>query len=259
MVQGTVANADGYETGVTVNGVIASVSGNLFEANHIPLQEGMNVITATATDIHGTSSINSSIVNAAAKETYVRLTADCESGVAPLLTTLRVDGTFSIATSSISATGPVQPQIMKISENEYKTTMTNEGTYYFTVSVTGPDLNVYQDTIAVTVANKDYMDSFLAGKWQGMKTKLINNDISGALSYVMISSRQLYSDLFASLSSQLSNIAQNMQDIQLISIADNHATYRIRKNESYCGQTQTITYYIYFAVDKDGLWKIKKF
>ena len=34
---------------VTVNGVVANVDGERFVANHVPLQEGSNVITATGT------------------------------------------------------------------------------------------------------------------------------------------------------------------------------------------------------------------
>ena len=37
------------------------------------------------------------------------------------------------------------------------------------------------------------------------------------------------------------------------------AKYRIRKSELYGGQTYEITYYIYFGVDIDGIWRIHKF
>ena len=50
-----------------------------------------------------------------------------------------------------------------------------------------------------------------------------------------------------------------MQNIQLIYVKDNVAKYRIKKNEVYGGQTFDITYYIYFVVDEDGIWKIEIF
>ena len=51
MVEGTVSQEHGLETGVVVNGRIAVVSGNRFVANRVPLEEGQNQITAVATDV----------------------------------------------------------------------------------------------------------------------------------------------------------------------------------------------------------------
>jgi hypothetical protein len=49
----TITNATGNETGVVVNGIVAMVYGNQFVANHVPLEEGGNTITATAMDTDG--------------------------------------------------------------------------------------------------------------------------------------------------------------------------------------------------------------
>jgi len=40
----------GNETGVTLNGIVAVVYNGEFFVNHVPLEEGSNDITATATD-----------------------------------------------------------------------------------------------------------------------------------------------------------------------------------------------------------------
>ena len=64
MVKGTILNGEGHEIGVTVNGVVAIVYGDQFAANHVPLQDGSNVITATATDINGAISTAALTVNA---------------------------------------------------------------------------------------------------------------------------------------------------------------------------------------------------
>ena len=50
-----------------------------------------------------------------------------------------------------------------------------------------------------------------------------------------------------------------MQDIQLLYSKNNTSKYRIRKNELYGGQMLIITYYIYFAIDWDGVWRIYRF
>jgi len=64
MVTGTINNTAGNETGVTVNGIVATVYGNQFVANHIPLTEGTNTITVTAKDTTGKYAITSITVNA---------------------------------------------------------------------------------------------------------------------------------------------------------------------------------------------------
>ena len=57
MVKGTVTNTTGNETGVTINGIVATVYGNQFVANQISLVEGSNTITVTATDTAGNTAI----------------------------------------------------------------------------------------------------------------------------------------------------------------------------------------------------------
>lgn len=259
MVKGSVANSGGYETGVTVNGVVANTYGNQFTANRVPLEEGTNIITATATDTHGHTATVSITINAVTTGNYIRLTADTESGIAPLEATLSIDGSFSITNSSVTVTGPAQPEFLSSSADEYKVRMTVEGIYYYTAIVTGPDANQYQDTIAITVMNQTQLDNLLKGIWDEMKTALLSQDINSALTYFISDSRQLYNDIFTALSAQLPQLVQDMQDIQLIYVENNSAKYRIRRTELCGGQMSTITYYIYFAVDENGTWKIYKF
>jgi len=257
-VKGVVINSTGNETGVTVNGIVATVAGNQFIAEHVPLAEGANTISVTATDTAGTT-MSTIIVNAATTGNYIRVTSNIESGIAPLEAILRVDGTFSITSSSINASGPASPEITVLGNAEYKVKTIAEGTYTFTVSATGPDGNTYQDTVTITVLNKTQLDTLLKAKWEGMKINLANQDITSAVSYFNSASQQLYNDLFTVANAQLPQLVQEMQDIQLIYVRNGTAKYRIIKNEIYGGQTLAITYYIYFALDESGMWKIAKF
>jgi len=61
------------------------------------------------------------------------------------------------------------------------------------------------------------------------------------------------------LGQQLTPLVQDMQSIQIIYARNGIAKYRIRKSELYGGQVITLTYYIYFSKDKEGLWRIDKF
>jgi hypothetical protein len=239
-VKGAIINSIGNETGVTVNGISATVYGNQFIATHVPLTEGANTLTVTATDTAGNTATFSITVNAVPTGNYIRLTSNIESGIAPLEVMLRIDGSFSITASTLNVTGPVQPEILSSSPEEYTAKMTIEGVYSFTATATGPDGITYQDTVVITVLNRTQMDRMLKRKWEGMKSALIGQDIDVAVNYFAVESKQYYNDIFTALYSQLPQLIQGMQGIQLITATGNDAKYRIRKDELYNGQILSI-------------------
>lgn len=216
-------------------------------------------ITITATDTAGNTATTSLTVNAATTGNYIRITSNIELGIAPLEAILKIDGSFSITESSLNITGPVQPEIISSSPDEYTVKMTVEGIYYFTTAATGPDGLTYQDTIGIIVLNRTQMDNLLKRKWEGMKTALANQDISNALNYYTEETREHYNQVFTDLYNYLPQFVQDMQDIQLVYLKNNVCKYRIRKDELYGGQMWTITYYIYLVLDSNGIWKIEVF
>jgi hypothetical protein len=255
IVTGTVTDAGGYETGVTVNGVVANVYGERFVANHVPLQEGPNTITAAGTNARGGTSTASVEVNAVTTGRYIRLTADSESGVAPLATTLRVDGTFSIVASTLNATGPAQPQIVALGVDQYQVTMTAEGTYYFTASITGPDENLYQDTIGIEVLNFTAFDNLLRSKWNAMTTSLGNKDITTALTYISSGTRSIYQQMYAAIIDQLPALVATQTGLNLGYINGNVAVYDLITVENGV----ECSYEVRFVKDTNGLWIIQDF
>jgi hypothetical protein len=258
-VQGIIVNSTGNETGVTVNGVPATVSGNQFTAARVPLLEGANMLTVTATDTSGSTATSTVTVNASRTGNYIQVTSNIESGIPPLEATLRVDGTFSIANSTISASGPAQAEVISSTKDQYTVRMTAEGMYSFTVSAPGPDGNTYQDTITIAVLNKAQLDALLKAKWEGMKNALKDGNTTSALNYIMSSSQQKYSEAFKVLQANISQIASGMQNIELVYVGEKVAKCRIRRDQIINGQMQTIAYYIYFSKNPNGIWQIEQF
>jgi hypothetical protein len=105
-VKGTIMNSAGNETGVTVNGIVATVTGSEFIANHVPLQEGANTITVNAIDTAGGTATSSITVTAATSGRYITLTPTMLSGTSPLEVLLKIDGSFTITNSDLSSSGP---------------------------------------------------------------------------------------------------------------------------------------------------------
>lgn len=88
-----------------------------------------------------------------------------------------------------------------------------------------------------------------------MREALISNDVDGALEYFSEGSKERYQGIFTALQDRVSNISMEMKEIQLIYLENGIAKYRIRKLEN-AGE---MTYYIYFELDENGLWKIRQF
>ena len=169
---GTVINTSGAETRITVNGIPATVTGNHFIANHVPLAEGANSMGIKATDTNGlTTTTTRSITTSPGN--YIRISSNIESGVAPLNISLRLDGSFSIANPQINFSGPVPVTLRAgASPTEFTTALTIEGAYTFTASVVGPDGLMYSDRVMVTVVSRYQLETLLKGKWEGMKQKI---------------------------------------------------------------------------------------
>ncbi|MBI5099609.1 MAG: hypothetical protein HZB30_10270 [Nitrospirae bacterium] len=245
---------------MTVNGISATVYGTQFIAENVPLTDGSNTITVTATDTAGNTATTSITVNAVTTGDYIKLSSNINSGILPLEVTLKIDGSFSITQSNLNITGPAQPEILSSSADEYRVRMNAEGIYYFTATATDTLGYVYQDTVAVSVLNKTQLDTLLKGKWDWMKVKLENQDVDGAVGYIDEQSRDRYRTVLnALIISRLPQIASGMESIQLIYIDGSIAKYRIRRTETHNGQPYTVTYYIYFNIGSDGIWRIDKF
>jgi hypothetical protein len=229
-------------------------------ANRIPLEEGVNTITATVTDTAGNAVTTSITVNAEITGDYIRITERPQSGLSPFETTLRIGGSFSFDQSSLTHAGP---GVVEVLENpnpeEYRVRMTTEGIYYLTGEVTDTQSITYTDTAVVVVLNQAELDALLQAKWNGMKSFLINGNIEGTLDYFHAGSKEHHQEIFELLTDRLPDIVSAMRDIEMIYLRDKMAKYRIRREEVIQGQTHDITYYIYFVKDVNGLWHIESF
>ncbi len=255
MVTGTVVNIDSNETGVTVNGIPAIISEDHFAANHIPLEEGENTITATATDIVGnTYSISQTIYRAS--DDYIRITANPESGLSPLETTLSINGSFTIPSSSITYEGPGTVEILDSGIDTHDIRIIGKGVYYITAEVTDDQDNTFTDTVAIGVIEEADLNTQLNMIFNQMKSELSTGNVEGAVQHFSETSREKYRTAFNSLSGSLSQIASDMGNIELIYSSNSVAKYRMYRPHDINGEIVDITYYIYFQIDSDGLWRI---
>lgn len=258
MVQGTYTNSTGAETGITVNGKVAMVYGDRFVVNHMPLEDGPNTITATATDINGNTQSVEGTVSSVIPEHHINLISNIESGSAPQTMTLGAAGTFSIQDATFSHTGISPDEFVELTPDEYEATFTNEGIAFITAEASHA-ATTYRDTIGIVIVDKNEVDTLLKQKWTDMKTHLAAKNVIQAVRHFDEGKKGLYEEIFSALLDRLPQIANDMQDISLISIDDRSARYRIRRVETHNTGTHTVTYYVYFIKDETGIWKIYRF
>ncbi len=263
VIQGRIFNPTG-EVGVVVNGVLAEVQGDYF-AVQIPLQTGENIITAIAKRSDGLQGQSSIIIHTETQEETIRLTPRPESGTLDQLGVLNV--TLEV---EIGIQNPVVSISWDIDGDGNFESMGNEtscnikyqspGIYLPKVRVTDDQGNVYEERTLVNVLSREEMDALLKSKWEGMKAKLFDKDLTSAMEYFIEPSREVYQRAFEVIKDDLPGIVNGMRDIEPIFIRNNVAEYRIERLHRFeDGTEQTVTYYIYFVKDRDGLWRIDRF
>ena len=248
------------EIGVIVNGLLAEVQGDDFAAI-VPLQQGQNILTATATTVEGPQVQTSVTINTESQEEVIRLTATPSSGIMDLLTNVfsvtfeaeaYLDNPVSIYSWDLNGDGVaemtgVEPSVIW----EYQ----SPGIYIPKVTITDNQGNAYTETTLVHVLSGEEIDALLRSKWEGMKAALSQGDVNNALNYFVKDSREEYREIFELLASQLSSLISTMREINMVEITGNMAEYYIKRFQ----RGVDISYFIYFMKDGDGVWKITSF
>ena len=257
-VTGAVINSTGAETGVTVNGIPATVNGSRFIADHLPLQQGANSITVAAVDANGLSSASTRTI-IVQPGNYLRLTSNIESGVAPLEISLQVSGSFIIDNPVLTGSGPA-PVTLKpgTSQTEFTTMLTTEGTYTFSGTAVGPDGQTYSDIVTVTVLPRAEIERLLQSRWANMKERIAAIDVDGTLGFIASKPQAKYREFFTALGRQLPLLNEYLKDIEMVYMTGGFAKCRLYRDKTIMGQVHKIEYVVYF-VQENGVWKLCQF
>jgi hypothetical protein len=257
LVKGTVAAQSG-DVGVVVNGVPAQVNGNQFVANHVSLEIGTNTITATATEFDGNNRSVSVQLTAKDIPNPVVLSADPESGIAPLTNEFSIvsDLAVPITTYTLDADGDgVADFSSSTLPGTIPFTYSKPGLYIATVTLIDSQKKKYMDTVAVRVFSLQALDALLKSRWEGMKKALANNEVNKALAAIIYANRHEYRETLTALGSHPSKINTVLGDISFVSMHDNQAEYQMIRVE----EGGKVPYFIKFAKDEDGVWRLEFF
>jgi PKD repeat protein len=259
-VRGTVAGAVD-EVGVSVNGFPAQVNNGQWAVD-IPLVVGSNTIKVTAIEARGASGTVQITVNVShAVSPPLQLLGTPEGGLAPLTVRFSAQNQTgrSLVLFEFDVEGDGAVDVVATTFQDVQVIYSKPGLLYPVLKATDEQGTQYTADTAISVLGRDQMDALLKGKWNGMKAALVASDVEDALLFYAPEQRARFRTLFMGLSAQISQIAQDMQEIQLISLIENRAKYRLRRTQLYGGQEVTFTYYVYFIQDAASIWHIEDF
>lgn len=235
--------------------MVATVTGNSFIVNHVPLQQGANSLTIAATDAKGLTATTTRSVTAQAGH-YIRITSNIESGVGPLNISLKLDGSFNIANPIISTAGPVPVTLTPgTSPTEFTATLMAGGAYTISVNAVGTDGQTYSDTVTITVQSRQALEALLKSKWEGMKQSIVLGDIQGAGSYFPVATRERFQENFIDPAIDIMSRLNEISTIEIYTISSDTAQGGAIKHED----DGDYSYPINFSCDENGLWRIYGF
>ena len=256
MVKGSLITP-GNETGVTVSGIVGMVYGSDFAINHVPLSDGTNTISVTATDTAGNTATTAITVTADTSQPYVTLTASPESGVAPLTVSFSASAAISNGVTSyqIDFDGDVVDDYSDTTFDNVSHLYSSQGIYYVTLTVVDAAATSYRDTIAIMVVNANDLDALLRAKWIAVTTALGNKDVSTAIALISPATRTVYQLMYTEIINQLPAMVATQTEFNFVSVGDNVATYELVTSKN----GDTYSYEVIFVKDSNGIWTLQDF
>lgn len=259
LVRGQIANIPaGQNVGITVNGVGALVSGNEFTVV-VPVDPTVTSLTALAVNFSGTTLASDTIpisVVAPTTETVVRLIPSPPGGLAPLTVGFSLSTLVPVSQIALDldANGSIDFQGATLSGQLF--TYNQPGLFTPTVPITDSQGQTYTAVTFVQVLDQAVLDAQLQAVWLGFKNTLRAGDISQAVSFLHSESRAAYQSKLAQFTpTTLANIDQYMTSIQLVEVGFGGAQYEMMRNQS----GQSVSFSVWFRIDQDGFWRIRRF
>lgn len=257
LVRGTVPVPPGGQVGVTVNSVAGLVEGDQFAAL-VPVDPSVTSLTASANDFTGTISSDTIPVTVLAgpPEPAVRLQANRPGGFAPLTVGFELSAIIGVSQVALDADGDGVVDFQGATLEGRTFTYIRSGIFVPTVRVTDTQGTVHTAVTLVHVIDPIALDLRLQAVWNGFKDALRAGDLGRAAGFLHSDTRGRYQMQLARLSAPtLANIDQQMATIQLVEVGFAGAQYEMLRFRD----GQMLSFAVWFQLDQDGLWRLRRF
>jgi hypothetical protein len=257
LVAGEVKTRPGSQLGVTVNGVPALVDGTHF-AGFAPVDSSVQSLTAEAHDFTGARARDTIgvTVTGSVQGTPVMLRSSPSGGMAPLTVGFGLSSLVAVSQVALDADGDGTADIQGATLEGQTFTYPRPGVYTPTARVTDAQGQVHTAVTLVQVLDPVALDAQLQAVWSGFKAAVRAGDLARAAQFLHSDTRDAYQAQLALLnSSTLATIDQIITTIDLVEVGFGGAEYEMLRVRD----GQTLSFAVWFQLDQDGLWRLRRF
>lgn len=130
------------------------------------------------------------------------------------------------------------------------------GLFFPTVTLTDADGNQHTASAVVQVYDQPTLDALLQAKWTELKEALRAGEVARAVTFIHTAARASYESQLARFSpATLTNIDQHITTIQLVEVGPGGAQYEMLRDRN----GQILSFVVWFQVDQDGIWRLRRF
>jgi hypothetical protein len=253
LVRGTVRGLAGF--GVAVNGMPAFVEGQTF-VGLVPVDPSVAELVTVARAPDGTTAdARQALSVVPGPEGLVQLRAGRPGGLAPLATGFFLASLVGISRVALDL-GDGRPEFEGPSLDRQTFTYTRPGVYAPAVRVTDAQGQVHAAVTLVQVFDPVALDWQLQAVWNGFKDAVRVGDLAKAAEFLHGDTRAAYRAQLELLSpGTLANIDQIMTTIDLVEAGFGGAEYEMLRNRD----GHTLSFAVWFQLDRDGLWRLRRF
>ena len=255
-IQGLVAGMS--NVGVTVSGAHhpAVVLDNVFVATDVPIQIGPNTITVTATDATTGQTATATIDITGTGPAPVSITAEPETGVAPLPVSFNVVWQSQWIPTQITADyngdGTVDYTSADLAAKPAYTYQAS-GLYQASFVLTDAQGVTQTVTVPVVIQDEAALDQKFQAIWGEFTGNLSLANATGAANYFLPESRDKYLNAFNALGSKLPSIVSTFSALTKTEITGSYGEYLVTRNIN----GTDYAFFVYFRQASDGTWGLE--
>jgi hypothetical protein len=257
LVRGEITAPQGTDVGVSVNDVPGFVDGSRFAAL-VAVQPGTTVLVANLTGFAGAIATDSIpiTVEVSAADPPVNLRAVPAAGLSPLTIGFSLWSSVGIADISLDVNGDGSADFHGQSLDAARFVLAQPGIYTPRATIIDSLGRTHDATTVVEVFDAAALDRRLQAVWRGVKDALRAGNTAGAVALIHSDTRDRYREQFDQLSAAtLASVDSIMTDITFVGAGFGGAQYEMVRQEN----GQTFSYAVWFLLDQDGLWRLRRF
>lgn len=241
-------------TGITVNGVPAVLSGGQWVANNLSLAPGASTLTVTATTSGGLTATRTLNVSRAGSSSLILNATPTAVGVVPLAVTFEYQFLSQTAPQSLRIDYSGSGNFVDVSDPAatLSYTYSTPGIYVVTLILTDANYVQCQAQLGVVVQDAEQLDALFQGIWGDMTTALVNGNKPAAMNKLDYTAQQNYGSAFDVLLPQMRQIVSTFSPLLRSSISASTSEYAVIRPLPVGGNL----FFIYFIKDQNGVWRL---